>query len=162
MSPSRVSRAVVADKIALVRRMLDAIRTLPLEELERFSIDPRMAAAGESYLRRALEGLLDLARHVLAKGFGRAPAEYAVVARELGEVGVTTADVATRLVSMARYRNRMVHFYDEVTERELFELLTTRLDDFEKVIGDVTQWMAKHPDRVSEPSSPAQPEVGAE
>jgi uncharacterized protein YutE (UPF0331/DUF86 family) len=52
------------------------------------------------------------------------------VARELGEVGVTPADVTARFVVMARYRNRMVHFYDEVTDRELYELLTTHLDGF--------------------------------
>jgi uncharacterized protein YutE (UPF0331/DUF86 family) len=40
------------------------------------------------------------------------------VARELGEVGVTAPDVTARFVLMARYRNRMVHFYDDVTERE--------------------------------------------
>lgn len=35
-----------------------------------------MVAAGESFLRRALEVLLDLGRHVLAKGFGRVVPEY--------------------------------------------------------------------------------------
>jgi uncharacterized protein YutE (UPF0331/DUF86 family) len=91
MSPGRISRIVVTDKIALVRRMQDGIQTLPLSDLTAFTSDPRMVAAGDSYLRRALEALLDLARHVLAKGFGRAPAEYAEVARQLGEVGVVNA-----------------------------------------------------------------------
>lgn len=155
MSPGSISRAVVADKIALVRRMLDAVRTLPLKDFADFSTDPRMVAAGESFLRRALEGLLDLARHVLAKGFGRAPAEYAEVARQLGEAKVTNPDVTERLVLMARYRNRMVHFYGEVTDRELYALLTARLADFEAVIDAVTVWMGEHPDRVSD--DPAQP-----
>ena len=66
MSPSQIRRVVVADKIAAVRRMLDGIRTLPLGDLADFTADPRMVAAGDSYLRRALEALLDLARHVLA------------------------------------------------------------------------------------------------
>jgi len=39
-----------------------------------------------------LDLALDLARHVLAKGFGRAPAEYGEVARQLGEVGVVNPD----------------------------------------------------------------------
>jgi uncharacterized protein YutE (UPF0331/DUF86 family) len=29
-----------------------------------------------------------------------------------------------RLVLMARYRNRMVHFYGEVTDEELYRILT--------------------------------------
>ena len=97
MSPGHVSRIVVADKIALIRRMLQGIGTLPLDSLASFTADPRMVAAADSYLRRALEAVLDLGRHVLAKGFGRAPAEYGEVARQLGEVGVVEAPLTSRL-----------------------------------------------------------------
>ena len=124
MSPGSISRAVVADKIAVIWRMLDGIRTLPLDDLAAFTADPRMTAAADSYLRRALEALLDLARHVLAKAFGRAPAEYGEVARQLGEVGVVGSALADRLSLMARYCNRMVHFYDEITDQELYKILT--------------------------------------
>lgn len=148
MSPGHVSRIVVADKIALVRRMLEGLGTLPLDSLSSFTADPRMVAAADSYLRRALEAVLDLGRHVLAKGFGRAPAEYAEVARQLGEVGVVAAPLASRLVLMARYRNRMVHFYDEITDGELYRIVTQELGDLEGVISSVTAWMLAHPDRV--------------
>jgi uncharacterized protein YutE (UPF0331/DUF86 family) len=130
--------------------MLDGIRSLPLDDLAAFTTDPRMVAAGDSYLRRALEALLDLARHVLAKGFGRAPAEYGEVARQLGEVGVVGPDLAAQLGLMARYRNRMVHFYDEITDPELYQILTKELGDIESVILAVTNWLAAHPDRLSE------------
>jgi uncharacterized protein YutE (UPF0331/DUF86 family) len=78
----------------------------------------------------------------LAKGFGRAPAEYPQVARELGEVGVVGAALATRLGVMARYRNRMVHFYDEITEAELFGILTTELGDIETSVATINEWLA--------------------
>jgi uncharacterized protein YutE (UPF0331/DUF86 family) len=150
VSPGHVSRIVVADKVALVRRMLQGLGTLPLDSLSSFTADPRMTAAADSYLRRALEAVLDLGRHVLAKGFGRAPAEYAEVARQLGEVGVVEAPLASRLVLMARYRNRMVHFYDEITDEELYRIVTQELGDLEGMISSVTAWMLAHPDRVAD------------
>ena len=150
MTPGHISRVVVADKVAVVRRMLDGTRSLPLDSLADFTADPRMVAAADSYLRRALEALLDLARHVLAKGFGRAPAEYAEVARQLGEVGVIDVPLAARLGIMARYRNRMVHFYDEITDPELFAIVTGELGDVETVMSAITAWLAAHPDRVTE------------
>ena len=151
MTPGSISRVVVADKVALVQRMLDGVRTLPLANLETFTADARMVAAGDSYLRRALEALLDLARHVLAKGFGRVPAEYAEVARQLGEVGVVSPTQSEKLAVMARYRNRMVHFYDETTDRELFGILTREVRDVEDAISAVTTWLAAHPDKLSPP-----------
>jgi uncharacterized protein YutE (UPF0331/DUF86 family) len=150
MSPGAINRAIVADKVGAVRRMLDGIRSLPLDDLGAFTRDPRMVAAADSYLRRALEALLDLARHVLAKGFGRAPAEYAEVARQLGEVAVVDQALASRLVLMARYRNRMVHFYDQITDQELFTILTLELGDVEAIVSAVTRWLAEHPERVAD------------
>ena len=150
MSPGLVSRIVVADKVALIGRMLDGIRSLPLSDLEAFTSDPRMVAAGDSYLRRALEALLDLGRHVLAKGFGRVPAEYAEIGRQLGEVGVLDVSESSRLVLMARYRNRMVHFYDEMTDAELFTVLSPKLRDIEGAVAGITRWMVAHPERVAD------------
>ncbi|MCY4662593.1 MAG: DUF86 domain-containing protein [Acidobacteria bacterium] len=150
MTPGSVKRVVVADKVALIRRLLDGIATLPLDDLRDFQRDQRMVAAAESYLRRALEALLDIARHVLAKGFGRGAAEYAEVARQLGDVAVVSRDQAERLLLMARYRNRLVHVYDEVTETELYDILTRHLGDIPEVVDAITDWMAAHPDRVSD------------
>lgn len=128
--------------------MLDGIHSLPLDDLATFTADPRMVAAGDSYLRRALEALLDLARHVLSKGFGRAPAEYAEVARQLGEVGVVDAARSATLTGMARYRNRMVHFYDEISDTQLHGILSKELRDVEAVVSAITDWLLAHPDRV--------------
>jgi uncharacterized protein YutE (UPF0331/DUF86 family) len=150
MTPGPISRVVVADKVAAVRRMLEGVRSLPLDDLATFTTDPRMVAAGESYLRRALEALLDLGRHVLAKAFGRAPAEYAEVARQLGEAGVIDSARATRLAVMARYRNRMVHFYDEISAAELHHILTQQISDIEDLVEAVIGWLAANPDRVNE------------
>lgn len=150
MTPGPIRRVVVADKVALIHRLLDGIATLPLDDLREFQRDPRMVAAAESYLRRTLEALLDIARHVLARAFGRGATEYAEVARQLGDVGVVSPGQAERLVLMARYRNRLVHMYDEVTESELYDVLTLHLADVPEIVDAVTAWMAAHPDRVTD------------
>jgi uncharacterized protein YutE (UPF0331/DUF86 family) len=126
--------------------MLAAVSSLPLASAAEFSADPRMVAAGESFLRRALEGLLDLGRHVLAKGFGRVVPEYAAIADELAVQGILTADDARKLRVMARYRNRMVHFYEEFSPSELYEILTKERGDVESVLGAILAWLADHPE----------------
>lgn len=148
MSPGLINRVVVADKIAAIRRMVDGIHSLPLDDLATFTTDPRMVAAGDSYLRRALEALLDLSRHVLSKGFGRAPAEYAEVARHMGEVGIIDAPRSATLMKMARYRNRMVHFYDEISDAELHGILATEVKDIDDIVSAITDWLRAHPDLV--------------
>ena len=143
-----IREKVVASKVAVVREMIAAAGTLPLESREAFLEDPRMVAAGESFLRRALESLLDLGRHILAKGLGMPVAEYREIGRQLGKHGVLDTDRAALLVEMGGYRNRLTHFYDEVTPEELHELLATRLGDIKSVLDSLLQWLRDHPEKV--------------
>jgi uncharacterized protein YutE (UPF0331/DUF86 family) len=131
---------VIAGRIATIDRMRLGISRLPLDSEEEFLRDPRNPASAESYLRRMLEALLDLGRHVLAKGFGVAVAEYREIGPRLHESGVLSLETADRLRLMARYRNRMVHFYDEVGPEELYEIVTGHLGDVEQVLDEIRRW----------------------
>jgi uncharacterized protein YutE (UPF0331/DUF86 family) len=146
MSPSKIRLRTVTAKAELIREMLAAIETLPLASAAEFSADPRMVAAGESFLRRSLEGLLDLGRHVLAKGFGKVVPDYAAVADELAAHGILPLESAAKLRLMARYRNRMVHFYDDVTPPELYGILTGERQDVEEVLTAIQRWLTTHPE----------------
>lgn len=46
---------------------------------------------------------------------------------------------------MAKYRNRMVHFYDEITPTELFGIVTGHLDDFGTILGAINRWLSRSP-----------------
>jgi uncharacterized protein YutE (UPF0331/DUF86 family) len=148
MTPNLLREKVVTERMAWVREMLAGVRTLPLRTLEDFLADRRNPAAAESYLRRALEALLDLGRHILAKGFGTPAVEYKQVARVLEHVGILDESNAQLLERLAGYRNRMVHFYSEVTEPELYELCAKRLGDLEDLLDILVAWVRDHPDRI--------------
>lgn len=150
MSPGHIDRTVVAAKVETVEEMLRGLRSLPADRLDQFLEDPRNPAAAESYLRRALEALLDLGRHLLAKGFGKPVVEYAAIPDALREVEVIPQELQPTFRKMARYRNRMVHFYDAVTQEELHRILSEHLGDFEDLLGAINQWLDEHPEKVRE------------
>jgi uncharacterized protein YutE (UPF0331/DUF86 family) len=147
MTPSKIRSAVVAERVAWIREMLAQLRTLPLDSLAAFESDARNPAAAESYLRRGLEALLDLGRHVLSKGFGRVTTEYKEIAEALCEVGVLDQGKCKLLREMAGYRNRMVHFYSNVTRPELYQICTQQLSDVESVLDAILRWIREHPER---------------
>jgi len=148
MVPGLVSQKIATAKLDVIGEMLGSIESLPLASENEFTRDPHMVAAGESYLRRALEALLDLGRHVLAKGFGLPVAEYAAIAEQLGAKGVVASDLAARMKLMASYRNRLVHGYDVVTPNELYTILTSKVSDVVAVSDAVRSWLAENPERV--------------
>lgn len=145
MTPSKIRLKSVSAKTELIREMLAAIETLPLASEDEFSSDVRMIAAGESFLRRSLEALLDLGRHVLAKGFGKVVPDYAAVADELAAQGILPQESAAKLRLMARYRNRMVHFYDDITPHELYGILARERGDVEEILSAIQHWLAANP-----------------
>jgi len=148
MTPSKLRAKTIVDRIGIVRRMLESIRAVPLGSLEEFTSDPRNAPASESYLRRALEALMDLGRHILAKGFGHGISEYKKIGSELGDAGVIGPKEAQLYRKMAGYRNRMVHLYDEVTTEELYGICAEHLDDFDIIIEAILTWLRQHPDKL--------------
>ena len=148
MTPSQLREKVVTERVAWVRTMVSSLQDLPLSSHQAFLADRRNVAAAESYLRRALEALLDLGRHILAKGFGTPATEYKQVAQLLRASEVLEAEDADLLERMAGYRNRMVHFYSEVGEHELYELATRRVTDIERVLAQMLSWIRSHPERI--------------
>ena len=122
MTPAAVSKGVVADRLDLIDSFLREIRSLSLEDQSGFFADRRNIWSAESGLRRSLEPLFDVGRHILAKGFGSGVSEYKEIPLRLQEKGVLPETEAKLLTVLAGYRNRLVHFYHEVSALELFEI----------------------------------------
>lgn len=153
MMPARISRRVVGDRLALIAESLADLRALPLDNRGQFLQERRNVAAAESYLRRSLEALLDIGRHILAKGFGIGVSEYKEIATRLQTHGVLSAPDANLLRTLAGYRNRLVHFYHEVSPQELYTICANQLGDVERIQDAYRQWMNVHPEKIA-PADP--------
>jgi len=148
MTPSDISKRVVTDRLAWIRRMLGEIRQLPLEAREQFFADRRNLWTAESCLRRALEALLDLGRHVLAKGFASGVTEYKDIAEQSQRHGILSRQEADLLRVLAGYRNRLVHFYHEIEPDELYQVCASHLGDVEKIAQAYENWLEENPERL--------------
>jgi uncharacterized protein YutE (UPF0331/DUF86 family) len=146
MTKGKANQRVVVDRLDWVQRMVDEIRSLPLESLDEFIGDRRNVGAAESCLRRALEALLDLGRHLLSKVYGDVVTEYKEIARELDRRKVLPSEAARKLLILAGYRNRLVHFYHEITDEEMYHICSSELDDLLTVKNAFSAWLKKHPE----------------
>jgi uncharacterized protein YutE (UPF0331/DUF86 family) len=150
MLPGKISKRVVSDRLAWVDRMLGEIRALPLKDKTVFMQDSRNVWAAESCLRRALEALFDMGRHIAAKGFGEAVTEYKEIAATLKRHDVISVNELTLMQKMAGYRNRLVHFYHDVNADELYEICASRLEDIERITNALRVWLGTHSDLLDE------------
>lgn len=145
MLPGKISKRVVSDRLAWVDRMLAEIRALPLESKPEFMKDTRNIWTAESCLRRALEALFDMGRHIAAKGFSEAVTEYKEIASTLNRRNVISVSEFEVMQKIAGYRNRLVHFYHEVSADELYEICANHLGDVEQLANALRSWIANNP-----------------
>lgn len=144
MTPGRIDPNVVAQRALWISEMLSALNDLHLEDKETFLTDRHKVAAAESYLRRSLEALFDIGRHILAKGFGYPATEYKEVAKGLYEKRVLEGKEADLIREMAGYRNRMVHFYHEITPEELHSICLNHIVEIKLLVEKLLQWTKQH------------------
>ncbi len=129
--------------LSLIQEYLEELESLAQLSLEEFLADKKTQAAAESFLRRALEAIFDVSRHILSKIYNFKDIEYKKIAKELGKKGIVDKNYAEILIKMTGYRNRMVHFYHEIPPEELYEIIKNHLSDVERFISEITKFLSK-------------------
>jgi uncharacterized protein YutE (UPF0331/DUF86 family) len=143
MTPADIDPKVVTQRAAWILEMIGALRDLPLKNKRDFLQNRNNVAAAESYLRRSLEALFDIGRHILAKRFAFPATEYKEIARGLLDKKILNEEETELVRKMAGYRNRMVHFYHEITPEELHEICLNHLDEIKLLLDRMLQAINK-------------------
>jgi uncharacterized protein YutE (UPF0331/DUF86 family) len=131
---------IVLKKLLDIDQTTGRLRSWMPISLERLEGDLQLQWAVERGLQIAAETLFDSGNHILAGAFHESVDEYAAIPKRLHARGVLTAATATRLESLAGFRNILVHDYAEVDLQKVHACLQ-RLDDFEAFVGDVERWL---------------------
>jgi uncharacterized protein YutE (UPF0331/DUF86 family) len=121
-----------------VCRLLDRLR-LETDRLRRLADRPTEellndeVALGSAQFRflLAIEVCVDIGRHIIAAEGLSAADTYADVFTSLSEAGIIAADQVESLRAMARFRNRLVHLYDETDDAEIAKALQHDLGDLD-------------------------------
>jgi uncharacterized protein YutE (UPF0331/DUF86 family) len=139
-----VNRSIVVSRLGFIEDALKEMQSLGGTDKEGFLRNKTAVAAVESYLRRSLEALFDIARHLLVhQGWHEYSLEYKSLAKGMAAKGIVTAEMEKPLLEMAGYRNRLVHFYHEVKAEELFEIIQRDIRHLEQVVKQIRQYTAQ-------------------
>jgi uncharacterized protein YutE (UPF0331/DUF86 family) len=93
----RLNLNKIDEHLDTIGDFLEKLKRLSQIEKGEFLRDERNPAA-ESFLRRILESIFDIGRHILVKSFGFRSLEYKEIAKELGRRGIVPADYADYII----------------------------------------------------------------
>lgn len=126
-----INKEVLRTRISYIEdsmKSLERFKGIPYEEFHSNADHFRIAFYD---LHRSLEAIMDMGSHILSRIPGARPSSYKDIPRLLEKHKIIPSQFANnQLTKIAGYRNRMVHFYGEISEREIYNIIQEELDDF--------------------------------
>lgn len=127
-----VQRDKLRDKLHVIEERLRRLRRFAALDRQAFLGDPVIQDAAVRNLQVAIEAMIDIAHHVVARLRLGTPRTYAEAFDVLIDAGILPEQDRPTLHAMVRFRNRVVHLYDEVDAGEVYAVLQERLEDFDR------------------------------
>ena len=97
----------------------------------------------ERTLQIMIEICVDISNHIISEGEMRVPVSYADTFKILHENGVIDSDLLDTMAKMAKFRNIVVHQYEEVDAEIVVLILKKHLCDFERFKEAILGHLAK-------------------
>jgi uncharacterized protein YutE (UPF0331/DUF86 family) len=110
-------------KLTLIQKDLGALETLGEYSFDDFFQDQVVYAAAERYLERIVTRALDMNRHIIA-AIGKGTEDvsrYSYTFLRLADLGIYPLAFAEQISQSAGMRNTLVHDYDNVSPRIVYD-----------------------------------------
>jgi uncharacterized protein YutE (UPF0331/DUF86 family) len=124
-----VDRDLVIRKMALILDDLRAVTPIAHKPLEDYLGSPTDEIVTERYLERIIGRMIDINYHLVTEAGHAPPRDYHQSFAELARLGVLPQAFAREVAACAGLRNRLVHEYDEIDPRRVFEGLQAAVRD---------------------------------
>ncbi|AGK99993.1 type VII toxin-antitoxin system HepT family RNase toxin [Desulfoscipio gibsoniae] len=134
-----VDKEVVQHKIGIIEDNLAKLETLAELTPENFLDKFYYIESAKHLLQVSIEAMLDIAHHIIARERFRTPKTYAEAFLILTEQEILPQKKGLAFLQMAKFRNRVVHLYHDVDDKEVYLILKMNLDDFREFVRAVVK-----------------------
>lgn len=139
---AEIDKRRVMEKIRIIQECLNKLRTLSQLSVDEFTSDFKNFDSAKYNLQIAIEAMIDIGNHIISrKGLGT-PKTYRDTFEALHKGNIIPKEDLATYKLMARFRNRIVHFYDEVDDREVYKILQNNFPDFSSFIEHVSKLLS--------------------
>jgi len=127
-----IDKETVARRIQEIRIFTEELKGLSQISKEDFLKNRERQYAVMHLLQLAIEASLSLANHIVSRNRLGIPENYQGTFCLLEKGGILPPSFAKEMMKMACFRNRLVHVYWQMDIEQIYDIVTTKLNDFEK------------------------------
>jgi uncharacterized protein YutE (UPF0331/DUF86 family) len=129
-----IDKEKIKQRFSEIKQALQEIQRLVSLKDEEFWEKKENIAAVKYYLLQAIEGVGSICVHIVAKKFNKGVSVFGECFEVLEEKGVLERDLALKLRKMAKFRNKLIHRYWEIDDKNILEYSRKDLNDFYEFI----------------------------
>ena len=134
---------IVRDRIHRIRRYVKDLDGFSKISKEDFARNTERQYAVLHALQLAIEASVEIAMHICAADGLGVPSTYAESFDYLEKERIVDPSLGDDLRAMARFRNLVVHAYADVDIARVYEILTTRLEDFSRYLIAIEEYLGE-------------------
>jgi len=127
-----VDKNVVLRKLSELEIYVAQVKEFSNITLQQYKADWKTQRIIERTLQMIIETCVDVANHIISDSDMRPPKTYADTFRVLSENEILGTKLFTVLEKMVKFRNIVVHQYEEVDAEIVMVILEKHLGDFEE------------------------------
>jgi uncharacterized protein YutE (UPF0331/DUF86 family) len=116
-------------KLDILKSNLDKLDRIPQASFDEFIADFRNVDSTLHILQTSIQALIDVAAYQAARRALPTPKTSHEIFERLEQAGHLPSGTAARFAPIVGFRNRVVHLYDRIDERRVFESLTQHRRD---------------------------------
>ena len=134
-----VSKEKIFQKFSSLDDYLNILKDIAQNPVNTFIKDKILLGSAKYYLQVSIECCLDVANHIIASERLRAPRDYADSFKVIEEEGLVSGELGKRLQQMAKFRNRLVHLYGDIDDKNVHQYINKDVKDlveFKSIVID--------------------------
>ncbi|MGB9663282.1 MAG: type VII toxin-antitoxin system HepT family RNase toxin [Moorellaceae bacterium] len=134
-----VDKEKIRQKLQFMRQELRKLKKFQDMNFSQFETNSLYEAAATRMLQVTIEAMLDICAHLVAREGWGLPKTYVETIELVARHGLIPPELIDTYKAMARFRNRVVHLYDEVNSAEIWNIIQNHLEDFKPFIAGIIQ-----------------------
>jgi len=138
-----VDRLLVERKLCKIENFLRELQSAQVNNLEEFKRNVITKRFIERQLELCVEQMIDVCKHLVAGLDLPEPETYAGCFDILAKADVVPERNLAVFKSMARFRNLLIHGYDDVDDAVTYGIFTGRLGDFTAFAAAIREYLAR-------------------
>lgn len=132
---------LVRSKIARMKHSLNRLKGKYSLTWTQFRDDIDVQDIVSHNLQLAIQICINISSHIIADEDWEVPTSFGNTFRILSNHKVISPEMADIMASMAGFRNVLIHEYEDVDLKKVYEILTNRLSDFEDFSRQIIKYL---------------------